>query len=139
MELIEKGKKMALFSNGKQVSQFWKYVFEFGTEYYIAERKDGKQAIFHIDNKEEPISEWWDMVYAVGLVKGQSPYYIAEKDRKFAIFHKDNKDKPISGWCDWIYSMGFLEGESYYFIAGNGEISAIYNKDGMVYELTLQD
>jgi len=85
--------------NEIQISKWWKSVSEDGlvkgeNEYYTAQRDDGKLAIFHKDNPEEPISKWFN-----GFIIKNSDYYIAIEGKKlpyYYIFHKDFKNF-------WIY------------------------------------
>ncbi len=130
--------EVALFNveNNQRVSQWWEKINPFRldteeSEYYIAENKQGKQAIFHIDNPSQPISQWWDDITIFGLVAGESEYYIAQNENKqFAIFHKDNPNKPVSQWWRHIEQKGLITGHSNYYIAKNQNNQyAIFHKD----------
>jgi len=94
------------------------------SDYYVAyDKARRKEAIFHLRDKYNPVSEWHDVIYHDGLVDGESDFYIAHCLRgkyhsfKSAIFHKDNKLKPISQWHDVILPNGLVEGKSKYYIA----------------------
>ena len=100
---------------GRMVSNWhdWIYVDSLAqgeSDYYIAE-DNGKEAIFHKDNKDNPVSGWHDGVSAEGLVQGKSDYYTAEDNGKEAVFHKDDKDNPVSERIYWIAaaSMAYEE------------------------------
>ena len=140
--------KEAVFNDRtkERISQWWDKVHEDGlafgeSEYYIAETKSKiwaifhkdvkKMAIFHKNNPNEPITQWWDNINAAGLVEGKSEYYLAQnKDGKWAIFHKDNPNEPITQWWDYIYVEGLVDGRSEYYVAKNEEGKyAIFHKD----------
>ena len=46
---------------GEQISQWWKMIYLNAkpTEYYGVKNHDNKYAIFHINNPNEPISQWY--------------------------------------------------------------------------------
>ena len=63
--------------------------------YYVG-MKNNKEAIFHKDDKDNPVSGWHDWIPAGGLINGESDYYLADDNDKYSIFHKDDKDNPVS-------------------------------------------
>jgi len=138
----ENRKEEAIFyvdDNGNeiQISKWWKKVYSYGlvdgrSDYYIVKRDDNKEAIFHKDDKENPISGWWKNIYIYGLIEGESNYYIVKRDDdNEAIFHKDDKENPISKWWRDIYNSGLVKGESEYYIARRDDDNkrAIFHKN----------
>ncbi len=114
-------RQKAIFDNetGEQVSQCWNDIYEKleQSEYYVAEDQENKWAIFHIDNPDQPISQWWNDIDLLGLSIGQSQYYLAiNQDHKCAIFHKDNPNEPVTQWWEEIEFWGLLTGESPYYV-----------------------
>ncbi len=137
--LRHKNNQVAIFNTktGQQVSQWWEkinasYLLKNKSSYYGAKNKDGKWAIFHIDNPDQPISQWHNQIYRYGgLLQGQSEYYIAlDQEEKEAIFHKDNPHEPISQWWNRVFVNGLLQGESdYYMVFDPAKQLAIFHKD----------
>ncbi len=101
------------------------------SEYYIAVDEQYKQAIFHKDNPNTPISKWWKYISKQGVIQHQSDYYIAKThENKYAIFHKDNPQEPLSNWYAEITPEGLVSGTSDYYIAQNDEYKkALFHKD----------
>ncbi len=69
-----KNNKKAIFNTktGQQVSEWWDdinifYLLDDNSLYYLAKNQDGKWAAFHINNPDEPITQWWDWVAKAGL------------------------------------------------------------------------
>jgi antitoxin component YwqK of YwqJK toxin-antitoxin module len=89
---------------------------------------DGKEAVF--DENGKMISpEWFDWIFPYGLVKGESPYYIAKKNGKYAIFDK-NGNMITKEWYDWIWESGLVKGDSEYYVVKKDGKYAIFNKYG---------
>ena len=106
---------------GQQVSGWWQHINinaeNSEVEYYIAYDSEYECAIFHIDNPNEPVSQWWREIGIYGLLSGQSDYYTAQnQNREWAIFHKDNPNEPITQWWDKIYGNDVLQGKSEYYM-----------------------
>ncbi len=134
----------------KPVSGWWSNIRINGvtsgeTDYYVVtktfidyiENKPiirSREAIFHIDNPNEPVSQWWDNVYATRCLQGKSEYYRAvNEEGLMAIFHIGNPHQPISQWYKYIDDEGAAEGKTNYYLAENQEgqkaIFAIGNPD----------
>ncbi|MGC9006722.1 MAG: hypothetical protein ACP5JX_04015, partial [Sulfurihydrogenibium sp.] len=89
---------------------------------------EGKYAI--VDEKGRQISQLFDYILEAGLVKGQSPYYIAEKDGKWAIFDKDG-NMITPGWFKFVYEDGLVEGtKNFYLAVREDEKYAIFDVNG---------
>ncbi len=100
---------------------------------------NGKKAI--VDENGKQISPLFSFIWEDGLVKGQSPYYVAAKvniesvnidgdlDIKTAIFDKDGNQ--ISPEFKFIFPNGLVEGgkELYIAVREDGKC-AVFNKDG---------
>ncbi len=88
----------------------------------LAYLKKVKWAIYDGNNGKR-ISQFFDWISPLGLVKGQSNYYRVEKDKKEAIFD-------LSGikteWFDKIRDRGALTGESDYFWGKKNGFYALY-------------
>ncbi len=144
---------------GKQISQWWDEVESIGlregtTIYYLSTRYNSAkditaQAIFHIDNPNEPISQWHSGIrYGGLLIDDSSDYYVAFHypykhscaGVKFAIFHKDYPDEPVSKWHDLIGDLGLINNTSQCYVAkaNNYPYFQVYhvdNPDIPIYEL----
>ncbi len=105
-------------------------LFKKQSKYYIA-YKDGQEAIFSIEDKDNPISLFWKDVSKEGLVSGTSDYYVAANKQGFlAIFHKDDKENPKSQWLWNIRTdKGLLQNESPYYLADNGKRDVVFHID----------
>ncbi len=119
--------KQAIFDTetGQQISQWWQYIYikTQNPEYYIALNDENKEAIFHIDNPNQPISQWWRVIHADNMLKGQSEYYVARNQHgKYALFHINNPYEPISQWWLWIeqYRLSGIYPEYYVAQHSNG-------------------
>ncbi len=89
---------------------------------YIA-MKSVKWAIF--DSKTgEQVSEEFDWIATVGLVKGESKYFRGTRDKKDAIFSLEGQ---VSEWFDKIRDRGALTGESNYFWGKRNKHYALYD------------
>ena len=103
-------------------------------KYYLKSDQNGQYAIFHIDNPNQPISQWWDWIKNDGILKAKSPYYIAVREKsnydEYAIFRINNPYQPISRWWYHIFSDGLVNGVSDYYVAENNVGKhAIFHKD----------
>jgi len=75
--------------------------------------KDLKNVKWAIFNKHgERVSDYFDWISPLGLVKGQSEYFRAEENGKEALFTLSGQ---ITDWFDKIRDRGALTGESEYF------------------------
>jgi hypothetical protein len=99
------------------------------SNYFMVVNEDSKYAIF--DKSGKKVSNWFNMIYTDGLVRGKSDYYVAIKGDKqaiYAIFHKDGRR--ITDWFDYVYTNGLVDGDSDYYIAKKDNQYAIFHKDG---------
>ncbi len=104
------------------------------SEYFIATTepldkenplKDLKKVKWAIYNREgEQVSQLFDWISPLGLVKGQSPYFRGTKEGKEAIF---TVEKQITDWFEKIRDRGALTGESPYFWGKKNKTFALYN------------
>ncbi len=104
------------------------------SEYFIATEypldkenplKDLKKVKWAIFNKEgEQLTDYFDWISPLGLVKGQSPYFRATENNKEALFTIEGR---ITDWFDKIRDRGALSGESDYFWGKKGGKFALYN------------
>ncbi|HHG74397.1 MAG TPA: hypothetical protein ENK22_05070, partial [Persephonella sp.] len=75
--------------------------------------KDLKNVKWAIFNKHgERVSDYFDWISPLGLVKGQSEYFRAEENGKEALFTLSGQ---TTDWFDKIRDRGALTGESEYF------------------------
>jgi hypothetical protein len=111
----ENDKKAIFDETGKQLSEWWKYIWPNGlvkgeSDFYRVENDKDKEAIFHKSGVQ--VSEWWNYIYPDGLVEGESDFYIVlNDDHKEAIFHKSGIQ--ISEWWNEILLFnGLVNGTS---------------------------
>ncbi len=65
--------------------------------YYKVIRRDGKQAIFHKNDKDNPVSNWYDIIFMKGLVMGESEYYeVSDSKRRGSVYYVSDKNNPIN-------------------------------------------
>ncbi len=87
--------------------------------------KDLKNVTWAIyDEKGNRVTEFFDWISPLGLVKNQSPYFRATKNNKEAIFTLEGQ---ITDWFDKIRDRGALTGESEYFWGKKGKTFALYS------------
>ncbi len=85
--------------------------------------KSVKWAIYSSENGER-LTDYFNWISPLGLVRNQSPYFRGEKERKEALFTIDGQ---ITNWYQKIRDRGALTGESkYYWGKLNGKY-ALYN------------
>lgn len=89
------------------------YVVMKSVKWAIYDSKTGKQ-----------LSEEFDWIATVGLVKGESEYFRGTKNKKDAIFSLEGQ---ISEWFDKIRDRGVLTGESDYFWGKRDKHYALYD------------
>jgi hypothetical protein len=118
--VAKKNEKQAVFyRSGKQISDWFNDIilksglFTGKSDYFVVKNDVFKEAIFDKNGKQ--ISNWFDEICLLGLVYGESDYYIAKKDGKEAIFHKDGRQ--ISNWHDVVYANGLVVGETPYYLS----------------------
>ena len=98
-------------------------------EYYRAPVKNNKQILFHIKDKENPVSKA-GIIEERGVLKGRSPYYIlTREDGKQAIFHVNDKDNPVSRWVDFVWYDGMVDGFGDYYMVIEGKDVMVFHKD----------
>ncbi|MDA3855362.1 MAG: hypothetical protein PF569_03825 [Candidatus Woesearchaeota archaeon] len=75
----DKDKKAIFDESGKQISDWWDYIWVNGlvygeSDFYLVRRQyDHKKAIFHKSGVQA--SEWWPSIFINGLVYGNSNEY----------------------------------------------------------------
>ncbi len=127
-----------------QIKQNFTYFFKEGylkgeSEYIIATQtplpednplkglKNARWAIY-TGASGEKLTEDFDWISPLGLVKGQSEYFRATKDGKEALF---TLERQITQWFDKIRDRGALTGESpYYWGKLNGYYALYHIKTG---------
>lgn len=109
--------------------------FKGETEYFIATEeiiKNKSNPLVHLKkvrwaiyngNDGKRISQFFDWISPLGLVKGQSYYFRGEKDKKEAIFDLNGIK---TDWFDKIRDRGVLTGESDYFWGKKNGFYALY-------------
>lgn len=120
--LQNKDGKVAIFEDGNQISEWFDYIWLYGTIY--VGKKGNKQAIYDLKTGKQ-LSEVFEQIYIPEPFKN---LYIAGKDKKVAIFDLDGKR--LTDWFDNIKADGLLEGKSRYYIAGKDGKEAIYDING---------
>ncbi len=95
------------------------------------QKLDYERAIFHKDNLEQPISQWWDSIEPAGLLKDETNYYLVfhGQNKQYAIFHKDNPEEPITNWHQYISPFGLVNGSSecYAVVKGEKKLIQVYH------------
>ncbi len=89
-------------------------------EYQVIGNENGLLAIFHKDNPDVPVSDWWPSIISCGVLSGKSRYYMVANDEiygKHAIFSIDDPATPVSKWWKWIEFAGLINGQTHYYIA----------------------
>ncbi len=88
----------------------------------LKDLKKVKWAIY--DKNGRRVSEFYDWISPLGLVKGQSEYFRATKNGKEAIF---TLKRQITEWFDKIRDRGALTGESDYYWGKLDGFYALYD------------
>jgi len=97
----------SLMDADKPLSKPWGGIMLSGLEngisdyYIVKDTKSGKgEAIFHIDNPEEPVSRWHNNISADGLFKDKEStrYMVLNSEHEQALFDISYPDTPISPW-----------------------------------------
>ncbi|HEM56230.1 MAG TPA: hypothetical protein ENO30_05660 [Thermodesulfobium narugense] len=73
-------------------------------------------ALFHVDYPEEPVSRWWDWIFARRLLKGKADYYLAKSRGEYAVFNISDPDNSIGGWIEDLLGDYIKKGESDYYM-----------------------
>jgi len=85
--------------------------------------KNVKWAIYSGENGER-LTDFFDWITPLGLVKGQSPYFRGEKNKKEALFTLDEQK---TDWYQKIRDRGALTGESNYYWGKQNGYYALYD------------
>ncbi|SNZ03236.1 hypothetical protein SAMN06265182_0328 [Persephonella hydrogeniphila] len=88
----------------------------------LKDLKKVKWAIY--DKNGKRVSDFYDWISPLGIVKGQSEYFRATKNGKEAIF---TLEKQVTDWFDKIRDRGALTGESDYFWGKLNGFYALYD------------
>lgn len=89
---------------------------------YLKYLKDIEWQVFNQELK--PVSESFDWIYTKGIIKNQSPYYLAKKFGKEALYTLESKKTDD---FEKIRDRGALTGESIYFWGKKDGKYAIYD------------
>jgi len=120
--------KKAIFNNKNiQISKWWKNIYLDGfinnlkSSYYIVQNDNNKEAIFHKNNKNNPISKWFDIILYMTLDDEEFNFYIGQNKNNKAFYKLDNKDIPI---IENVYdfkaeSVPIDINNNYYVFSGN--------------------
>ncbi len=95
---------------------------ELNKENPLKDLKNVKWAIY--DKEGNRVSDFFDWISPLGLVKGQSPYFRGTKNRKEALF---TLEKQITDWFEKIRDRGALTGESRFFWGKKNRVFALYD------------
>ncbi len=88
----------------------------------LRDLKNVRWAIY--DREGKRVSDFFDWISPLGLVKGQSPYFRGTKDKKEALF---TLEAQITPWFEKIRDRGALTGESIYFWGKKNRVFSLYN------------
>ncbi len=142
MKLIKENNRVYITDeNGNKITDGFGWIFESGvlkgeSNYFIATEetildkekpfvamKYVKWAIYE-KNTNRKLTDDFDWISTVGVVKGQSSFFRGTLDKKEALFTLDGR---ITEWFDKIRDRGALTGESFYFWGKQNKHYALYN------------
>jgi hypothetical protein len=142
MELVQENNRVFIIDENKnKVSKDFGWIFESGavkgeSNYFIATEetildkekpfiamKDVKWAIYEL-NTNKKLTDEFDWISTVGVVKGQSAFFRGTLNKKEAIFTLEGR---VSEWFDKIRDKGVLTGESFYFWGKSNKHYALYH------------
>ncbi len=142
MKLLQENNRVYIIDeNEKKVTKDFGWIFESGvvkgeSNYFIATEEtildkekpfiamqSVKWAIYEKDSNRK-LTDEFDWISTVGVVKGQSSFFRGTLNKKEAIFTLDGR---VSEWFDKIRDRGVLTGESFYFWGKLNKHYALYN------------
>ncbi len=142
MKLINENNRVYIVDkNGDKISKDFGWIFESGvvkgeSNYFIATEetildkekpfvamKKVKWAIYE-KGTDRKLTDDFDWISTVGVVKGQSSFFRGTLNKKEAIFNLEGR---VSEWFDKIRDRGVLTGESFYFWGKSNKHYSLYN------------